>query len=79
MFFCLVKCEKMLLCGYKCRKKCGEVCIVKCKEKCFKSFLCGYSKEIVCYCDLIIVECNNDCKKVLECGYFCKKRCKDEC
>ena len=78
-FSCLVKCEKMLPCGHKCRKKCGEVCTAKCKEKCLKSLPCGHSKEIACHRDPTTVECNNDCKKVLECGHPCKKRCKDEC
>ena len=78
-FSCLVKCEKVLPCGHKCRKKCGEVCTAKCKEKCLKSLPCGHSKEMACHRDPTSAECNNDCKKVLECGHPCKKRCKDEC
>ena len=78
-FSCLVKCEKVLPCGHKCRKKCGEVCTAKCKEKCLKSLPCGHSKEMACHRDPTFAECNNDCKKVLECGHPCKKRCKDEC
>ena len=78
-FSCLVKCEKVLPCGHKCRKKCGEVCTAKCKEKCLKSLPCGHSKEMACHRDPTSAECNNDCKNVLECGHPCKKRCKDEC
>ena len=79
-FSCRLKCEKVLQCGHRCDRACGESCTARCQVNCTKTLSCGHKKDIPCYQDpMLHTKCDGKCEKLLDCGHPCSKRCKEQC
>ncbi|KAM4026831.1 NFX1-type zinc finger-containing protein 1-like [Anomaloglossus baeobatrachus] len=78
-FCCKEPCIKVLQCGHKCVRLCGQVC--KCHEKVTVTLKCGHTVETLCYMkteaelDGTILKCHENCSEKLDCGHNCPGSC----
>ena len=76
-------CEQKLNCGHKCKKKCGELCEVDCKERVVVTLPCNHTIKTECWRSnfktLLKRECQKPCHKKLKCGHACREKCNTVC
>ncbi|XP_069588374.1 NFX1-type zinc finger-containing protein 1-like [Ranitomeya imitator] len=78
-FCCKEQCIKVLQCGHKCVRLCGQVC--KCPEKVTVALKCGHTVETLCHMKTeaeltgTTLECHVNCGEKLDCGHNCPGSC----
>ncbi|XP_033097269.1 NFX1-type zinc finger-containing protein 1 homolog [Anneissia japonica] len=75
---CSEMCSRLLSCGHKCLKLCGESC-GDCFVKVRKELLCGHLKMLFCYKTVESATCKEMCTRTLPCGHPCMLRCYETC
>ena len=78
---CLRKCDRLLWCGHKCNRSCGEDCnLSKCNVEIEKEMpTCGHKQTLACSQDVNEYSCNMMCERMLSCGHPCKVSCGTDC
>ncbi|XP_060863746.1 NFX1-type zinc finger-containing protein 1-like [Metopolophium dirhodum] len=73
-------CNRILLCGHKCRQMCYEKC-KECKVIITKTHSkCGHTSKIECQINPERnVICLRKCTRTMSCGHKCKYRCGNDC
>ena len=76
-FTCKEECRKMLKCGHKCKKTCGERCTNECRELVKKMLPCGHEAQTECFRspDDHMTRCRIPCGEELTCGHICQGTC----
>ncbi|KFP69846.1 NFX1-type zinc finger-containing protein 1, partial [Acanthisitta chloris] len=79
-FICQEPCQKMLNCGHRCSKTCGEECMKQCPELVTVMLKCGHKQQVQCWITEDTkakkpVECNAKCSVTLACGHVCSGSC----
>ncbi|XP_077125746.1 NFX1-type zinc finger-containing protein 1-like [Ranitomeya variabilis] len=78
-FCCKEKCIKVLQCGHKCVRLCGQVC--KCPEKVTVTLKCGHTVKTLCHMKTeaelsgTTLKCDVNCGEKLDCGHNCPGSC----
>uniref|UniRef100_UPI00358EB1D1 NFX1-type zinc finger-containing protein 1-like isoform X2 n=1 Tax=Myxine glutinosa TaxID=7769 RepID=UPI00358EB1D1 len=80
---CEWPCERQLVCGHKCDKKCGQKCTEQCQHPINATLPCGHKENVLCFQQNNSEKCTSACEKLLPCGHICickgKGKCKDKC
>nr|XP_014346107.1 PREDICTED: NFX1-type zinc finger-containing protein 1-like isoform X2 [Latimeria chalumnae] len=80
-FSCQIPCPKVLSCGHKCVRGCGNVCTKKCPEREVVDLKCGHRCKTLCYVKQEAeskgkeMMCYVNCETELECGHICSGTC----
>ena len=76
-FMCQEPCSKVLPCGHKCKKKCGEEHTTECRELITREWPCEHTAQAECYWteDMYSRNCKVECKVTLQCGHPCQGTC----
>ncbi|CAJ0955631.1 unnamed protein product [Ranitomeya imitator] len=78
-FSCKEQCIKILQCGHKCVRLCGQVC--KCHEKVTVTLICGHTVKTLCHMKTeaeltgTTLKCHVNCGEKLDCGHNCPGSC----
>lgn len=76
---CERRCDKIMACGHKCRKKCNEPC-GDCKEEVTKIIIsCGHTVKVKCCETPNRKNCRQKCPLLLPCGHQCQAKCYQDC
>ena len=85
---CSHPCEKIMRCGHRCKKKCGEVCS-DCNEPVEATLPCGHTMTMTCKEEKAYArysyhytkhQCIQPCTKTLSpCGHPCPNKCSEKC
>ncbi|KAJ8040048.1 NFX1-type zinc finger-containing protein 1 [Holothuria leucospilota] len=70
---CQERCQLMLNCGHRCKKKCGEACTTSCHAMVKKILQCGH--RVLTECENKEVVCKEKCHELLRCGHHCSGSC----
>ncbi|XP_069814290.1 NFX1-type zinc finger-containing protein 1-like [Dendropsophus ebraccatus] len=80
-FCCKEPCIKMLDCGHKCVRWCGQDCTKRCPEELTVTLKCGHTVKTLCHIKLDAeffgqpLQCDVKCEKKLDCGHKCPGSC----
>ena len=76
-FVCQEPCTKILPCGHKCKKTCGETCTIECQELVEKKCPCEHTAREECYItdEQHSRRCKAPCGETLMCGHPCQGSC----
>ncbi|XP_073534653.1 NFX1-type zinc finger-containing protein 1-like isoform X2 [Phyllobates terribilis] len=78
-FCCKEPCIKILQCGHKCVRLCGQIC--KCPEKVTVTLECGHTVKTLCFMKIeaelagTTLKCHVKCEEKLDCGHNCPGNC----
>ncbi|KAH3744627.1 hypothetical protein Pelo_13974 [Pelomyxa schiedti] len=72
---CARPCERLLPCGHKCTRLCGEGCLSFCHEKVEKALKCGHTQTVECSANIDKIKCKLPCGVLLLCGHLCSGQC----
>ncbi|XP_073534627.1 NFX1-type zinc finger-containing protein 1-like isoform X8 [Phyllobates terribilis] len=78
-FGCKGPCIKILHCGHKCVRLCGQIC--KCPEKVTVTLECGHTVKTLCFMKTEVelagttLKCHVKCEEKLDCGHNCPGNC----
>ncbi|XP_003387579.1 PREDICTED: NFX1-type zinc finger-containing protein 1-like [Amphimedon queenslandica] len=78
LFTCLEECIKMLECGHRCKRRCGEKCTnYQCRELVMKMLPCGHEAQTECFREPkdYMRRCKIPCNVELACGHLCRGTC----
>ncbi|XP_056376825.1 NFX1-type zinc finger-containing protein 1-like [Hyla sarda] len=81
IFCCKVPCIKMLQCGHKCVRLCGQDCTKNCPEKVTVTLKCGHTVKTLCHMKSEVelsgttLKCHVKCEEKLDCGHICPGSC----
>ncbi|XP_014219353.1 NFX1-type zinc finger-containing protein 1-like [Copidosoma floridanum] len=76
--YCERRCDKIMICGHKCKLKCSDECN-NCQQMVTKKSPCGHNICVKCCEEATPSKCNFDCLKTLPCGHPCTKKCRESC
>ncbi|NXR16107.1 ZNFX1 protein, partial [Semnornis frantzii] len=76
-FVCQEACQKMLNCGHKCNRFCGQECTKQCPEWVTAVLKCGHKQKVKCWMaeEGKLGECKAKCTATLQCGHVCSGSC----
>ena len=76
-FTCQEPCSKVLPCGHKCKRKCGEKHTAECRELITREWPCEHTAQAECYWteDMYSRNCKVRCNVTLQCGHPCQGTC----
>ncbi|XP_011410018.1 PREDICTED: NFX1-type zinc finger-containing protein 1-like [Amphimedon queenslandica] len=78
IFTCQEECIKMLECGHRCKRRCGEKCTnYQCPELVMKMLPCGHEAQTECFHEPedYMRQCKIPCHVELACGHLCQGKC----